>query len=31
VTVDGTACEFARPANEAARLAFRVRIQPKGN
>lgn len=31
VTVDGTACEFARPPNEVARLAFRVRIQPKAH
>lgn len=31
VTVDGTACEFARPTSEPARLAFRVRIQPKGH
>jgi hypothetical protein len=29
VTVDGTACEFAKPADETARKAFRVRIQPK--
>jgi hypothetical protein len=29
VTVDGTACVFTQPPNEAARLAFRVRIQPK--
>jgi len=29
VTVDGTACAFAQPPNEAARLAFKVRIQPK--
>jgi hypothetical protein len=27
--VDGTACEFAKPADETARKAFRVRIQPK--
>jgi hypothetical protein len=31
VTVDGTSCEFARPPDETARLAFRVRIQPKRN
>jgi hypothetical protein len=29
VTVDGTSCEFAKPADETARKAFRVRIQPK--
>lgn len=29
VTVDGTPCEFVQPPNEPARLAFRVRIQPK--
>jgi hypothetical protein len=29
VTVDATSCEFARPPDEPARLAFRVRIQPK--
>jgi hypothetical protein len=29
VTVDGAACEFAKPADETARKAFRVRIQPK--
>ena len=31
VTVDDTACEFARPLTEPARLAFRVRIQPKAH
>jgi hypothetical protein len=31
VTVAGTSCEFARPPDEPARLAFRVRIQPKRN
>lgn len=29
VTVGGTPCEFGQPPDEAARLAFRVRIQPK--
>jgi hypothetical protein len=29
VTVGSTPCEFAQPADETARLAFRVRIQPK--
>jgi len=29
VTVDGAACEFVQPPNEAARLAFRVKIQPR--
>lgn len=29
VTVDATSCEFVQPTSEAARLAFRVRIQPK--
>lgn len=29
VTVDGASCEFARPPDETARKAFRVRIQPK--
>jgi hypothetical protein len=29
VTVDGTPCAFPPPADEDARLAFRVRIQPK--
>lgn len=31
VTVDGTPCEFVRPPTEPARLAFRVRIQPKAH
>ena len=31
VTVDGAPCEFARPPDEAARLAFRVRIKPVTN
>ena len=31
VTVGGTSCEFARPPDETARLALRVRIQPKRN
>ncbi len=29
VTVGGTPCEFAKPADETVRKAFRVRIQPK--
>jgi hypothetical protein len=29
VTVDGTACEFVKPPDEAARKAFKVKIQPK--